>query len=402
MAINFPMKICIINNIYPPYNRGGAEQVVIKTIQGLQHAGHDVVLITSSPKGDEFAKEHGITIYRVKPLNIFFYTNLHHYPVFLRAVWHVLDTFNISVAKKVQKILTKEQPDVVHTHNLMGLSFLIPRVIKAQGIRHIHTVHDVQLVEPSAMIIKEKEHAWRYNSPFTTIYSLIMSTLMGSPHVVISPSQFLKDFYQKRGFFTHSEMYIIRNPMTFDLQKQPTKTANKKTTQCSFLYVGQVEFHKGIDSLVDAFSSFKEKNVSLHIVGDGSKLDMLKEKAKHQHNIHIHGKVPHDELPKLFSDSDVTIVPSLCYENSPTVIFESFAFGIPVIASNIEGIAELIVEGENGFTFTAGDASALTQKIEWCIDHKAQIATMKQKTSASLVGLSIDSYIKALMSHYRS
>jgi len=45
------MKICIINNLYPPYVRGGAEQVVAKTVQGLLERGHRVVIITSSPAG---------------------------------------------------------------------------------------------------------------------------------------------------------------------------------------------------------------------------------------------------------------------------------------------------------------------------------------------------------------
>ena len=199
------MKICIINNIYPPYERGGAEQVVRKTVEGLIKAGHEVVLLTSSPKGDEKESMKNLTIYRKKPFNLFFYTQAHKHFFLSRLLWHILDTFNFGVASWVKNILEQEKPQVVHTHNLMGLSFLIPRVIQKLSLRHIHTVHDVQLVEPSGLILKQKEHSWRYNGLPTRMYTALMKRLMGSPDVIISPSQFLLDFYTSRGFFPHSQ-----------------------------------------------------------------------------------------------------------------------------------------------------------------------------------------------------
>ncbi len=51
------MKICIINNLYPPFARGGAEQVVKKTIDNLLTRGHRVVLITSTPQGEYTRKK---------------------------------------------------------------------------------------------------------------------------------------------------------------------------------------------------------------------------------------------------------------------------------------------------------------------------------------------------------
>ncbi len=211
------MKICIINNIFPPYDRGGAEQVVVRTVEGLCAAGHEVVVITSSPNGEEIECAENLKIYRIHPRNIFFYTNAQHHHFFARFLWHVIDIFNFGTAAWIKKILLKEKPDIVHTHNLMGLSFLIPGVVRRLRIRHIHTVHDVQLVEPSAMILKEKEHGIRYNGLHTKLYSAILRRLMGSPQLVISPSNFLKEFYAERGFFRKSKFEIVRNPMTFEV-----------------------------------------------------------------------------------------------------------------------------------------------------------------------------------------
>ena len=173
------MKVCIINNLYPPYTRGGAEQVVVKTVEGLLLAGHTVVVITTAPKttisspyeGEVRRGSNMPVIYRVTPRNLFFYTDAHQHNFFARLVWHSIDIFHISSMRYVEEILKKEKPDVVHTHNLMGMSFLIPRMIRRLGIRHVHTVHDVQLVEPSGIIRKSKEKTWRYQGFHVQLYS---------------------------------------------------------------------------------------------------------------------------------------------------------------------------------------------------------------------------------------
>ena len=391
------MNICLISNIYPPYHRGGAEQVVVKTVEGLLEAGHRVVLITATPGQEEIEQKEGLTIHRIHPKNIFFYTNAHEHGFISRLLWHVIDIFNIGVSKQVKKILQEEQPDVVHTHNLMGLSFLIPKTIRRLGLRHIHTVHDVQLVEPSGIIFKEKENSWRYTGLPTKLYTALLKHLMGSPDVVISPSQFLKNFYSSRGFFQDSSFVIVRNPVTVSIPEVNDKTIGETV---HFLYIGQIEKHKGIFVLMDAFGMLSEKDVALHIVGSGSELEAIRKQAADDNRIEVHGRVTREQLPGLFSTMSVSVVPSLCYENSPTVIFESLAFGVPVIASDIEGVAELIVEGENGRTFEAGNAKALSDALSWCASHTSDIESMSKKTDQSLVGLSKEEYIGALVGEY--
>lgn len=393
------MKVCIINNIYPPYARGGAEQVVERTVAGLLGAGHEVVLITSTPDEPGIDKTEGLTIYRIRPGNIFFYTNAHKYNWGSRLLWHVIDIFNFGAAKRIKQVIEEEKPDVVHTHNLMGLSFLLPGVIRKLGIRHIHTVHDVQLVEPSGMILKQYENTWHYHGLGTRAYTALMRKLVGSPAVVISPSQFLREFYLTRGFFTQSEVAIVRNPLTFDLAAAEEKTGDGPTT---FLYVGQIESHKGVGELVQAFLGL-EKNLSveLHIVGGGSELENIKKMSHVDSRITVYGRVERPDLPGIFAKMDVTVVPSLCYENSPTVIFESFASGVPVLASNIEGIAELIEEGKNGLTFPAGNIMALTERLKWCHENKTKLASMRASTQASIEGLSLGEYITRLEKIYQ-
>ena len=282
----------------------------------------------------------------------------------------------------------------------MGMSFLIPRLIRRLGIRHIHTVHDVQLVEPSGVIRKSQEHAWRYTGIHVRVYSAIMRSLMGSPHVVISPSQFLLHFYESRGFFPNSHRAVLRNPTTADVSLAPPR--REEHTGVHFLYLGQIEEHKGVVFLVETFLRFLDAGGKgmLHIAGIGSQTERLRTVAKQNAAIVFHGNVKREELSSLFANVDVTIVPSLCYENSPTVIFESFSFGVPVLASNVEGIAELIQEGENGLTFATEDAESLLEKLTWCAHHRDFLASMGGKIYVRPVGLSEDAYIRELLRFY--
>jgi glycosyltransferase involved in cell wall biosynthesis len=395
------MKLCLINNLYPPHARGGAEQVVYKTVQGLLRAGHKVVVITTAPGGAHKWQENNLTVYRFQPWNLFFYTNAHKYSVVHRALWHLIDMFHFGAAKHVKNILQTEAPNVVHTHNLMGVSFLVPKVIRKLGIRHLHTVHDVQLVEPSGIILKQSENSWRYSGVATKLYTGLMKRLVGSPNVVISPSQFLLDFYEKRSFFEKSKRVVLRNPVS---QVEQTNLEQRFENEVlNFLYLGQIEEHKGVLFLVEVFRMFQNKKAVLHIAGTGSKLGSIKNIAlKNSENIIVHGKVDRADLAKLFSKTDVLVVPSLCYENSPTVIFESFSFGVPVLASRVEGVAELINEGENGKTFETGDELDLKKKLEWCFEHRGQLDEMSKKTNQSLIGLSQADYIDTLTELYEN
>src|SRR3989338_927175 len=418
------MKVAVINNIYPPYDRGGAEQVVVKTVEGLLDMHHEVVVITSTPLMSKIEHHNKLTIYRIHPLNIFFYTSANEHGICARFLWHVVDIFNVQVAWQIKKNLRQEKPDVVHTHNLMGLSFLLPAIIRILNIRHIHTVHDVQLVEPSGMILKQREHSWRYVGWPSKIYTALMRILFGSPETVISPSQFLRDFYLSREFFSRSRVEVLRNPLTFpevlslDIssstllpsitlgvngtsQDKFKKSFQTTDNQFRFLYVGQIESHKGVAELVEAFRELENSGAELHIVGGGAKLNLITDLAKNDKRIKMYGRLDRRELPAIFARMNMTVVPSLCYENSPTVIFESFAAAVPVLASDIEGIAELIRQGENGLTFPAGDVAELKNKLEWCLNNQAKVAEMGKQTTKSLTGLSLGEYIGKLIHLYQ-
>ena len=230
----------------------------------------------------------------------------------------------------------------------------------------------------------------------------INKKLFAYPYLIISPSKWLLDFYTQRGFFQNIKKKIIKNPIPQNFAKQDKNFSKNINQNFTFLYVGQIETHKGVLFLINTFNRLQLKfpKCKLIIIGSGSKLEAAKKLAKNNPKIIIKGKIPNNELPVFFSKVDILIMPSLCYENSPAIISESFACGLPVLAAKIGGSAELIKEGENGYTFIAGDKNDLIKKIKYCIHNKNKIHQLRKKALETASALSVDKYIARLLREF--
>ncbi len=396
------MKICLINNLYYPFARGGAEQVVKNIAEGFKAGGDDVVIISSkSLLGRTDSEVQGVKVARFFPLNIFWFGNIGKYPVYLRLIWHFFDVFNLYSLFKVRSILKKESPDLVITHNLKGVGYLTPLAVKSLGIKYFHTVHDVQLVNPSGLIIAGKENSWGNKFVLTKIYEKINKILFSFPRVVISPSKWLVNFYKDKGFFRKAEKVVLPNPVVGidsrlrgnDMGK--TATSYQLPATNKLLYVGQLEDHKGILFLIKTLNNLRE-DFELLIVGSGSREGDIKDMIKDNHRIKFLGRKENKDVLGLYKQASLIIVPSLCYENSPTVIYESLSSGTPVLASSIGGVGELIVEGENGYTFSPGDKEGFLGKIKIFFKDKERLPGMRKKSIESTADHIIENYIEKI------
>lgn len=356
-------KVVFINNLYQPYARGGAERIIQEKVEKLNQDQIKPIIITWKPLKKwggwqpEKTNKKGITIYRFWVPNIFSYRNLSDHNLLLKFIWHLIDMFNIFSALIIYRILRKEKPDRVHTHNLMGIGFLTPLVVSLLSLRHFHTLHDVQLIEPSAVL------PWDHtrDSMGQKIYSSIIKFIFPAPDKVIFPSDFLKKFYQKRGFFLGSKWQVDRYDMDFSNNSQNFVT-NKETK--NFLFVGSIEQHKGIHILIQAWNRLNSKqkdNKRLHIVGNGTKLPEVKDRLRQDSKVEIYGRIKHEKMPSIYQNCDLLIFPSVCIENNPNVIREALSEGLEVIAAKTGGVQEYNYEAVD--FFTPGDVEQLVTKI---------------------------------------
>lgn len=361
------MKICLINNLYKPYARGGAEKIVEILACELKKAGHSPFIVSTKPKNNSLRNFEANFYY----LNSAYY-NLGNYAKFIRFFWHLYDTFDLINYFRLKSILKKEKPDLVITNNLEGMGMLAPLAIKSQKIKHVHVLHDIQLLHPSGLMITGKEAI--IGSLSALSYQSITKAFTKSIDKVISPSRWLLDLHTDKGFFKKSKKAVL--PYPFDLVGASTGKKINKTYK--FLFAGQIEEHKGIIFLIKSFLDFKNKyklNCELTVAGKGSLNESIKRMANGNKAINIVGYKEKSEMEKLYKNADCLIVPSLCYENSPTVIYEAFSFGLPVIASNIGGIGELLQNKRA--LFRPGDQSELMDKMRLMIEKKFETKAPK-------------------------
>ncbi len=392
------MKICIVSNLYGELARGGAERIAEAQARALVGAGHVVTVITAKPV-DSAAPDtetiDGVTVHRIMPRNLFFYTDAHRHSLVARFAWHLIDTFNGGAAEAVGDILRKDPPDIVHTHNLMGLSFLVPATVRRMRFRHVHTLHDVQLLHPSGLIGVGEEHPPFFVRLARRAYGALMRWLMGSPDVVISPSRFLADKHVHTGFFRRSDVRIVPNPVP-DALVEPVKKEGRNR----FLFVGQMEAHKGAVGLLEAWERLQGLDGgTLELAGDGTLAEEVARRCAGLSGCRMLGKVTGETLSAAYDRAAFVVLPSVVIENAPTVIGEAFARGVPVIASAIGGIPEIVRNDVNGFLAIPGDAASLDGALLRATRHGDWDA-LSANALVSARGRSMERHLAGLLEAY--
>ncbi len=137
--------------------------------------------------------------------------------------------------------------------------------------------------------------------------------------------------------------------------------------QLTAIYVGSLIPVKGVEHLISAFGLLRGMNVNcvLMIVGDGQSRHILERQVANlglRDVVRFVGRVPHDQIPRYLSESSIFTLPSLS-EGMPLVILESFAAGLPIVATNVRGISEIVRDGENGLLVPPRDPNALAEAI---------------------------------------
>jgi len=395
------MKICLVSNLYPPYILGGAEIYAERVAKYLAKENEVIVITTKPFSGLSSLKpsveyKDRVKIYRFFPLN-FYYTYYCAQKTFLvKPFWHLIDLWNPHSYFVIKNIAKKEKPDVVHTHNLGGLSTSAASAIRPLRIPHVHTLHDYALLSPWSNLLRSGKIIKKFNI-FDKICQKVKRYFMNEVDVIIAPSKFVMNGHIKNGFFLNCKKIVL--PSGIELPKQ--KSVEKSYEIIDILYVGQVSEYKGVDILIKASKKIDSDNTQLHIIGEGAGLEKFKKLAGGDKRIKFYGFLQRQELKELYKKANLLIVPSICYDNSPTVIYESFSFGIPVIGSRIGGIPELIEEGYNGFLFEAGNVEELEDMINKVIKKPEQLREMGRNALDFVKKYEITVHVSELMKIYR-
>jgi len=356
------MKICIITPLYHPSALGGRERYITMLVSELKKNYDVVVLTTKNLLEDENKEEFNEKIIEIYPKNVGSLYEMLTVPTtrmtFKKLLWHFFDIWNVTTYFEIKKALQSEKPDLVFINGIRGLSSSVFSAVKQCKLPHIYMIHDFELISRWSGLFRNGRIIEKFNF-IERLYLDYMRKKTSNISTVISPSKFLMDFHLKFGFFKNSKQFVVPNGT---IVKDDAKVRDGIAKD--FLFLGQVVEHKGPQIAIKAIKKLQNKNVKLHIVGRGSYLDELKKLAANDDRIIIHGFVKDADLKEIFDKCSYAIFPSIWYENYPLVIYELMGNGIPVIASNIGGIPELVQDGYNGFLFPPGDVDSLAEIIK--------------------------------------
>jgi glycosyltransferase involved in cell wall biosynthesis len=195
---------------------------------------------------------------------------------------------------------------------------------------------------------------------------------LDSADLVICPSHYLISKFAEFGFDTQRYLFIrqglVRSP---DIQPS---VANSEPASLRLGYLGQIKAHKGVDLLVDAVTALMDAGrlVSLDIWGEESAapeyVAQLKQRTAAYPAVRWNGQFSGSKVWDVLANLDVLIVPSRWYENSPTVILEAYAMHLPVVATNLGGMAELVEHEKSGLLFDLNDSDDLRHQLMRLLD----------------------------------
>ena len=403
------VKICLISNIYEPYQLGGTEFYVKTLVKALKLRGHDVFVITTRPiwgSSKTSAKEvvDGVRVYRFYPWNVYWGYRAQRKPFFLKAIWHFIEVWNPHVYLYVKRIFARERPEIIHINNVGGLSNSIFWACKGDGARVVYFLHDYLSVCPKSILLKANNDVCEKPRALCRMYQgLKRVNLRHRVDAFISPSHFLLEMHRECNSVSTGETAVVPYGIEVASEKleelRNLKENRGSTGPINILYLGRVNKLKGLLVLSQAFKRINRNDLRLHIAGVGDCLPQLQSEFQGNESVTFHGYVSGRAKEELLLRCDVCVLPSIWYDNNPLVVLEAYKFGLPVIGSRIGGIPEMIQEKKTGFLFDPGNYEDLASVLESV--SKQQLHAMSPACNEAAMSYSMENHLNRLMAVYR-
>jgi glycosyltransferase involved in cell wall biosynthesis len=359
----------VIPYFYPAWKVGGSAKVAYDICRKLVERGHSITVYTSDIKdvytrtNNTFEKIDGVTIFYFKNLSLFtarrkiFIT-----PSLISAVRNNIKSF-----------------DIVHIHgNRTTQGPILHHFLKKINVPYIVQAHG------GLPRINGRKINWVYDIFFG--YRLLKDATR-----VIALNRVEAEQYRAMGV---SEEKIAIIPNGIDLSEYtelPPKGSFKKKFNIPedrkiILYLGRIHKIKGIDFLVKAYAYLKNKmnfkNTVLVVAGpdDGylSETKALAYTLRVSDSVMFIGPLYGRDKLAAYVDSDLCVLPSR-YETFPIALLEVYACSKPIVASNLQGLKELIVDGETGLLFETGNFKQMAEKMVYLLNDNNKAAEIGMK-----------------------
>jgi glycosyltransferase involved in cell wall biosynthesis len=348
-------KVLVVHNAYQ--HRGGEDSVVDDEISLLRARGHTVE--TYFRTNDDIDGVSSLALAR-------------------NTMWSPRTSHDLP------DLVGRFQPDVIHVHNTFPL--ISPSLYWAaarSGVPVVQTLHNFRLVCLNALFLREGKvcedcmgklpllgvaRACYRGSRVASAALAGMLTLhrsLGTWQNKVTRYIALNEFCRKKfieGGLPAERIAVKPNFANFG--------AHVEMERAGFLFVGRLSAEKGIDVLVGAAARISD--TSIRVAGSGPEAACLEDVP----GIAALGILSAGSVRIEMSRAFALVLPSICYESFPRTLVEAFACGLPVIASRMGAMAELVTDGFTGLLFEPGNAQDLADKMRWAQQHPSEMAAM--------------------------
>ncbi len=405
------MKILLTTHQFLPEYSAGTEVLTASVARELRHRGHEVRILTGFPGAADLREDERLDKYTFEDFLIY---RFHHANVPMGEE-HSLVALNFDnplAASYFGQIADDYMPDIVHFFHLSRLGTgLIDECIK-RGIPACMTPTDFWAICNMAQLrledgslcngptrqagncIKHLGLAMKGGGASSLIKHLPLVSLDLAAYAsvrfpalrypyreevlavnrrlhtnmgrlnglkrIMAPTKLMTEVLVRHGV---NPRLIVQAVYGIEHAAAQTNKLAKTPSQLRVGFIGTLGPHKGCHVLIEAFNALPPGTASLHIYG--SPVDFpdyatqLLTLAGDTNGIEFRGTFPNAQIGDVLADFDVLVVPSMWYENTPLVLHSAAASRLPVVASDLPGLAEAVTQNVNGLLFERGSAKAL-------------------------------------------
>ncbi|WP_269632110.1 glycosyltransferase [Pelomonas sp. BJYL3] len=349
-------RVLLVHNAYQ--QRGGEDAVVESELALLRQHGHEV----------QTYFRHNDEVRGQSPAGLA-----------LQAVW------SRSTVQDLSSQIQRDRPDVIHVHNTLPLvSPAVFWVAHRHRIPVVMTLHNFRLLCPQAMLLREgrvcEDCVGR--SPWPAVVhgcyrgsraqTAVVSAMLGVHRALgtwqrrvsryIALNEFARQKYIEGGLPAER---IVLKPNFVDLPRPP------ELERSGVLFVGRLSEEKGVRTLIEAAQALPP-GLRVTVVGDGP----LRPLVEAHPRLRYLGPQAAEAVQAQMAAAQLLLVPSIWFENFPRTIVEAFACGLPVIASRLGALPELVEPGFTGDLVEPGNGQALAACIQRHLAHAGALAEM--------------------------
>jgi glycosyltransferase involved in cell wall biosynthesis len=349
-------RVLVVHNAYR--HAGGEDSVVADEAALLRRRGHEVFEMRRDNREVGDAGRLGLAV---------------------QTLW------SSRTHRETLDLLRRCRPAVVHVHNTLPL--VSPSLYWAcaeAGVPVVQTLHNFRLACPQAMFLREGRvcesclgrapwpavvhGCYRGSRAQTAVVAgmLALHRGLGTYRDKVSRYIALNEFCRAK--FVQAGLparRIVVKPNFADIEREPAPGPRR-----GFLFVGRLSPEKGIAVLADAWAACPQ--LALRVAGTGEGGAPLAACA----GVTLLGSLAPPQVQHEMRGALALVLPSIWYENFPRTLVEAFGAGLPVIASRLGAMAELIEPGVTGLLFEPGDAQELSRLLRWADEHPARMAEM--------------------------